>query len=68
MPRREERDESQGQQHGAGAGRAKEKPSKGGPTSSAEDLKKREYRDKQGKIHHHTHTSEEQKEHEKDKE
>ena len=55
----EEREE-QGQRSGTGAGRAREK-SHAGPTSEEEDLKKREYRDKEGNIHHHTHTSEEYK-------
>ena len=32
--------------------------SQGGPTSNSQDLKEREYRDKEGKVHHHTHTSE----------
>jgi len=32
--------------------------SQGGPSSSTEDLKEREYRDEQGNVHHHTHTSE----------
>ena len=36
--------------------------SEGGPTSETRDLKEREYRDKQGEIHHHTHTSEAMKE------
>lgn len=38
------------------------KSSQGGPSSSKEDLKEREYRDKEGNVHHHTHTSEEMKE------
>jgi hypothetical protein len=32
--------------------------SQGGPSSSTQDLKEREHRDKQGNIHHHTHTAE----------
>lgn len=31
--------------------------SEAGPSSDAQDLKSREYRDKNGEIHHHTHTS-----------
>jgi len=38
-----------------------DKTSQGGPASSTEDLKEREYRDKEGNIHHHTHTSKEEK-------
>jgi hypothetical protein len=34
--------------------------SQGGGESSGQDLKEREYRDKQGDVHHHTHTYEEQ--------
>jgi hypothetical protein len=32
--------------------------SQGGPTSNTRDLKEREYRDKEGNVHHHTHTAE----------
>jgi hypothetical protein len=35
--------------------------SEGGSSSETRDLKEREYRDKDGNIHHHTHTSEEMK-------
>lgn len=31
--------------------------SKGGGESESDDLKSREYRDKEGNIHHHTHTA-----------
>jgi hypothetical protein len=31
--------------------------SEAGPSSDRQDLKSREYRDKNGEIHHHTHTS-----------
>lgn len=34
--------------------------SQGGPTSSTQDLKEREYRDNKGDVHHHTRTYEEQ--------
>lgn len=35
--------------------------SQGGPTSTTKYLKEREYRDKEGNIHHHTQTAEEMK-------
>lgn len=36
--------------------------SQGGPSSDTRDLKAREYRDKEGNIHHHTHTAGEHRE------
>ena len=33
--------------------------SQGGHASGSQDLKEREYRDNQGNVHHHTHTSKE---------
>lgn len=35
-----------------------EQQQQGGSDSNSQDLKEREYRDKEGDVHHHTHTAE----------
>ncbi len=56
MPERRNENKEQNQKQNA---------SQGGPSSNSRDLKEREYRDKQGNIHHHTHTSGEMKDKDK---
>ncbi len=41
--------------------RNEQRTNQGGPTSNTQDLKAREYRDSEGNIHHHTHTSKDMK-------
>lgn len=53
--RGEERRESRSENRGSETRGSSE----GGPSSETRDLKEREYRDKEGNIHHHTHTSSE---------
>ena len=61
--RKESRGESSGsrnEQRQSGSG-----TSQGGPTSDTRDLKEREYRDKEGNVHHHTHTADAMKDEKK---
>ncbi len=59
---------SRSQSHESSSGSSNRKQSaaessQGGPSSNKEDLKEREYRDEQGNVHHHTHTSEAMRDH-----
>jgi hypothetical protein len=55
------KESAQGGEHSKShAGSKPSGSSRGGGGSQSSDLKDREYRDKQGNVHHHTHTYEEQ--------
>jgi hypothetical protein len=58
---KKEEEKQQSRQSGAKESGAKEEQASSGSEESS-DLKEREYRDKEGNIHHHTRTSEEMKE------
>ena len=60
----EHRQESRGENSGTEHNRKQSASgtNEGGPSSSSQDLKEREYRDKEGNVHHHTHTSSEMNE------